>query len=595
MKTLRDLFEHVVASHPPRKVLLRIRHAKGWREYTVKEFEKATRELAGKLHRAGVRRGDRVALFCENRPEWHLIDFACHLRGAVSVPLYATLPAHQVRYIVADSDAALLFVSGRQRAATVLEAVADLRGVRVVGIDPGLAEGLECIADLPGPAKNDPPPHVELVEEDLASLIYTSGTTGDPKGVMLTHRNFINQINTLAPLFPITEKDISMSFLPLSHVYERTVDYVFFHAGTQINYVESIERVPTQLTEIRPTVMVSVPRLYERSYIKIIARIQQEGGAKKRLFEWAMRVGRQVKEAEWRGQRPGAFARGQYAVAKARIFSKILERLGGRLAFTISGGAPLAREVAEFFDIVGLPILQGYGLTESSPVIAANRLAANRLGSVGKVLPGYEVRIAADGEILARGANIMKGYWGKPEMTAEVIDAEGFLHTGDVGYLDADGYLFITDRKKDLIVTSGGKNIAPQPIEGRLGATPYIAQSVVVGDRYPYLVALIVPNFENLEAYLRERGFQRLSRDEMASHPETEKLIADAVRSVNQELAVHERIRRFAVLAREFSIEEGELTPTMKVRRRVVGERYRDRIERMYLKTQRASGYTLEE
>ena len=595
MKTLRDLFEHVVATHPPRKVLLRIRHAKGWREYTVKEFEKATRELAGKLHRAGVRRGDRVALFCENRPEWHLVDFACHLRGAVSVPLYATLPAHQVRYIVADSGATLLFVSGRQRAATALEAVSDLGGVRVVGIDPGLVEGLECIADLPGPAKNDPPPHVELVEEDLASLIYTSGTTGDPKGVMLTHRNFINQVTTLAPLFPITEKDISMSFLPLSHVYERTVDYIFFHAGTQINYVESIERVPTQLTEIRPTVMVSVPRLYERSYIKIIAKIQQEGGAKKRLFDWAMRVGRQVKEAEWRGQRPGAFARGQYAVARARIFSKILERLGGRLAFTISGGAPLAREVAEFFDIVGLPILQGYGLTESSPVIAANRLDANRLGSVGQVVPGYEVRTAADGEILARGANIMKGYWRKPELTAEVIDSEGFLHTGDVGYLDADGYLFITDRKKDLIVTSGGKNIAPQPIEGRLGATPYIAQSVVVGDRYPYLVALIVPNFENLEAYFREHGHERLSREEMASHPETEKLIADAVRSINQELAAHERVRRFTVLAREFSIEEGELTPTMKVRRRVVGERYRDRIEQMYLKTQRASGYTLEE
>ncbi len=594
MKTLRDLFEHVVAHNPPRKVLLRIRQGKGWREYTVKEFEKATRELAGKLYRAGVRHGDRVALFCENRPEWHIIDFACHLRGAVSVPLYATLPAHQVRYILADSGASILFVSGGQRAAAALEAVSGLSGVRVIGIDKGLADGLECMADLPGPGRHEPPP-VELSEDDLASLIYTSGTTGDPKGVMLTHRNFINQVTTMAPLYPITGQDVSMSFLPLSHVYERTVDYVFFHAGTQINYVESIERVPAQLTEIRPTVMVSVPRLYERSYIKIIAKIQQEGGAKKRLFEWAMRVGRQVKEAEWRGQRAGAFARGQYAVAKARIFSKILERLGGRLKFTISGGAPLAREVAEFFDIVGLPILQGYGLTESSPVIAANRLDANRIGSVGQVMPGYEVRIAPDGEILARGANIMKGYWGKPELTAEVIDKDGFLHTGDVGYLDADGYLFITDRKKDLIVTSGGKNIAPQPIEGRLGATPYIAQAVVIGDKYPYLVALIVPNFENLEAYFAERGIKGLARDEMASHPETEKVIADAVRSINDELAMHERVRRFTILSREFSIEEGELTPTMKVRRRVVGERYRDKIEQMYLKTQRASGYALDE
>lgn len=595
MKTLRDLFEHVVSHHPPRKVLLRIRHGKGWREYTVKEFEKATRELAGKLHRSGVRKGDRVALFCENRPEWHIVDFACHLLGAVSVPIYATLPAPQVRYIVMDSGAQILFVSGRQRATVAREAVEGLDGVRVVGIDPDLAPGMDCIAELPGLGKHEPVPAVPVSEEDLASLIYTSGTTGDPKGVMLTHRNFINQVTTMAPLYPISEKDISMSFLPLSHVYERTVDYVFFHAGTQINYVESIERVPTQLTEIRPTVMVSVPRLYERSYIKIIAKIQQEGGAKKRLFEWALRVGRKVKEAEWRGERPGAFVRGQYAVAKARIFSKILERLGGRLVFTISGGAPLAREVAEFFDIVGLPILQGYGLTETSPVIAANRLDANRLGSVGQVMPGYEVRIAPDGEILARGANIMKGYWNKPELTAEVIDKDGFLHTGDVGYLDADGYLFITDRKKDLIVTCGGKNIAPQPIEGKLGATPYIAQAVVIGDKYPYLVALIVPNFENLEVFFAERGVKNLSREEMANHPETEKLIAEAVQRINQELAMHERVRRFTVLTREFSIEEGELTPTMKVRRRVVGERYRDRIEQMYLKTQRASGYGLED
>jgi long-chain acyl-CoA synthetase len=355
----------------------------------------------------------------------------------------------------------------------------------------------------------------------------------------------------------------------------------------QINYVESIEKVPTQLTEIRPTIMVSVPRLYERSYIKILAKIQQEGGAKRRLFHWALAVGRKVKEAEWRGEKASAFARGQYAVAKARIFSKVLERLGGRLRFTISGGAPLSREVAEFFDIVGLPILQGYGLTESSPVISVNLLEANRIGSAGRALPGVEVRIAEDGEILARGPNIMKGYWNKPEATAEAIDKDGFLHTGDVGYLDADGFLFITDRKKDIIVTSGGKNVAPQPIEGKLGATPYIAQAVVIGDRYPYLTALIVPNFENLETYFADHGLKNLSREEMAQHPDTVKLVAKAVKKVNEELALHERIRRFSLLSREFSLEEGELTPTMKVRRRVVAERYRELIENMYLKTQK--------
>jgi long-chain acyl-CoA synthetase len=587
MRTLQDLFFHVVGSLPPRKVLLRIRAGRGFREITVKEFERAVRELAQRLLAWGIRPGDRVALFSENRPEWHIVDFACQLVGAVDVPLYATLPAPHVRYIVQDSGARLLIVSGKERARVALEAASGL-DVKVVGIDPDLAPGLQCLEDLPLPSKRKQQELPVVGEEDLATLIYTSGTTGEPKGVMLTHRNLISQVLAVRPLFPITDKDVSMSFLPLSHSYERTVDYVFLQYGVQINYVESIEKVPMQLTEIRPTIMVSVPRLYERSYIKILSKIQQEGGAKRRLFAWALAVGRKVKEAEWRGEKASAFARGQYAVAKARIFSKVLERLGGRLRFTVSGGAPLSREVGEFFDIVGLPILQGYGLTESSPVISVNLLEANRIGSAGRPLPGVEVRIAEDGEILARGPNIMKGYWNKPEATAEAIDKDGFLHTGDVGYLDADGFLFITDRKKDIIVTSGGKNVAPQPIEGKLGATAYIAQAVVIGDRYPYLTALIVPNFENLETYFADKGIKGLSKEEMAQHPDTEKLVAEAVKKVNAELASHERIRRFALLSREFSLEEGELTPTMKVRRRVVAERYHDLIEGMYLKTQKA-------
>jgi len=587
MRTLQDLFFHVVGSFPPRKVLLRIRAGRGFREITVKEFERAVRELAQRLLAWGIRPGDRVALFSENRPEWHIVDFACQLVGAVDVPLYATLPAPHVRYIVQDSGARLLIVSGKERARVALEAASGL-DVKVVGIDPDLAPGLQCLEDLPLPSKRKQQELPVVGEEDLATLIYTSGTTGEPKGVMLTHRNLISQVLAVRPLFPITDKDVSMSFLPLSHSYERTVDYVFLQYGVQINYVESIEKVPVQLTEIRPTIMVSVPRLYERSYIKILSKIQQEGGAKRRLFAWALAVGRKVKEAEWRGEKASAFARGQYAVAKARIFSKVLERLGGRLRFTVSGGAPLSREVGEFFDIVGLPILQGYGLTESSPVISVNLLEANRIGSAGRPLPGVEVRIAEDGEILARGPNIMKGYWNKPEATAEAIDKDGFLHTGDVGYIDADGFLFITDRKKDIIVTSGGKNVAPQPIEGKLGATAYIAQAVVIGDRYPYLTALIVPNFENLETYFADKGIKGLSKEEMAQHPDTEKLVAEAVKKVNAELASHERIRRFALLSREFSLEEGELTPTMKVRRRVVAERYHDLIEGMYLKTQKA-------
>ena len=591
METLRELFEYVVTTHPPRKELLRIRAGRGWRSLTVKEFEKATRECAARLANAGVGRGDRVALFAENRPEWHVVDFACHLLGAVSVPLYATLLAPQVRYIVEDSGAMMLLVSGRDRVRTGLEAAEGLQDVRVVGLDPGLAEGLPGLEELPLPRKKDQVEGEPVGPDDLASIIYTSGTTGEPKGVMLSHRNFTSQVNAVKALYPITERDITMSFLPLSHVFERTVDYVFFYFGCQINYVESIERVPTQLTEIRPTIMVSVPRLYERSYIKILAKISQEGGAKKRLFDWGLRVGRRVREAAWRGEAASAFQRGQYAVARSRIFSKVVERLGGRLRFSISGGAPLAREVAEFFDIVGVPILQGYGLTESSPVIAANRVEANRLGSVGLILPGVEVRIAPDGEILCHGPNVMAGYWNQPEATAEAVDAEGWLHTGDVGYLDSEGFLFITDRKKDIIVTSGGKNVAPQPIEGRLGATPYIAQAVLIGDKYPYLTALIVPNFENLQTHLESLGVRGLDHADMAARPETHALVEETVKSVNLDLAAHERIRRFTLLGREFSQEEGELTPTMKVRRRVVSERYREAIGSMYLKTQRTGPY----
>jgi long-chain acyl-CoA synthetase len=595
METLRDLFEYVVRAYPARKEMLRIRAGRGWRTLTIRELERATRDTAARLQKAGIGPGDRVALYSENRPEWHVVDFACHLLGAVNVPLYSTLPAKQVEYIVSDAGAKVLIVSGRERARIALEVAVHIPGLRVVGVDEELSEGLVGLAELPMPSTRHRPEPVPLGGSDLASLIYTSGTTGEPKGVMLTHSNFISQIETVRELFPVTERDVAMSFLPLSHVFERTVDYAFFLWGAQINYVESIERVPTQLGEIRPTIMVSVPRLYERSYIKIISKVKQEGGAKRRLFEWGLRVGRQVKEAEWRGERANAFARGQYAVAKSRVFSKVLERLGGRLRFTISGGAPLAREVAEFFDIVGLPIIQGYGLTESSPVISVNQLDANRLGSVGRIVPGVEVRIESDGEILSRGPHIMKGYWRQPEASAEAVDGDGWLHTGDVGYIDSDGFLYITDRKKDIIVTSGGKNVAPQPIEGRLGATPFIAQAVLIGDKYPYLTALIVPNYEILEAHLHDKGIRWLDREELADHPATEELITEAVKAVNSELAVHERIRRFTVLAHELSLEEGELTPTMKVRRRVVHERYRNRIESMYLKTQRTGDHDLTE
>ena len=572
---------------------MRARAGGRWVTLTAVQFAAQTRETAGRLAQAGVKAGDRVVLFCENRPQWHIVDFACHLLGAVPVPLYPTLPANQVQYIVADSRAGALLVSGKERARTAVQAAATIPGVRVIGIDPDLAEGVPGLDSLALPPQ--PPAAAPLTGTTLASLIYTSGTTGEPKGVMLSHRNFISQIEALRPLYPIYPTDEVISFLPLSHVYARIVDYLFLYCGCQITYVSPPEKVVEYIAEVKPTIMGSFPGLYEKAYVRIVSRLQHEGGLRARLFAWALRVGRKARGAIWQGRRPGLLTRLQYAVARKLVFAKVLERFGGRLKFTVSGGAPLAREVAEFFDIVGLPILNGYGLTESSPVITVNRLETNRLGSVGPTAPGVEIHIAEDGEILARGPNIMLGYWHKPEATKEAVDAGGWLHTGDIGHLDKDGFLFITDRKKNLIATSGGKKVAPEPIEARLRTSPYIAQAVCVGERRPYITALIVPNFENLEGYLNEHGIHGPTREQVAEHPLTRALVEAAVKEANADLAPFERIRRVEILTKEFSLDAGEITPKLNVRRNVITEHYQAVIDEMYLKTHRPGEYELDE
>ena len=572
---------------------MRARAGGRWITLTAAQFAAQTRETAGRLAQAGVKAGDRVVLFCENRPQWHIVDFACHLLGAVPVPLYPTLPANQVQYIVADSGAGALLVSGKERARTAVQAAATIPGVRVIGIDPDLAEGVPGLDSLALPPQ--PPAAAPLTGTTLASLIYTSGTTGEPKGVMLSHRNFISQIEALRPLYPIYPTDEVISFLPLSHVYARIMDYLFLYCGCQITYVSPPEKVVEYIAEVKPTIMGSFPGLYEKAYVRIVSRLQHEGGLRARLFAWALRVGRKARGAIWQGRRPGLLTRLQYAVARKLVFAKVLERFGGRLKFTVSGGAALAREVAEFFDIVGLPILNGYGLTESSPVITVNRLETNRLGSVGPTAPGVEIHIVEDGEILARGPNIMLGYWHKPEATKEAVDAGGWLHTGDIGHLDKDGFLFITDRKKNLIATSGGKKVAPEPIEARLRTSPYIAQAVCVGERRPYITALIVPNFENLEGYLNEHGIHGPTREQVAEHPLTRALVEAAVKEANADLAPFERIRRVEILTKEFSLDAGEITPKLNVRRNVITEHYQAVIDEMYLKTHRPGEYELDE
>ena len=548
--------------------------------------------LALALEERGVSKADRVAIFSENRPEWHITEFACQLLGAITVPLYPTLPADQVGYILHDARCSWVLYSDKDKAEILTGVRAQLtRPLSCVAFDSEAAMEpnfhLEAMLDRGAELRRGKP--LEALrsrpnEDDLASLIYTSGTTGNPKGVVLTHRNLISNVLACRDLFELGPKDLSLSFLPLSHVFQRTVDNLFLYKGVSIHYVKSIERVPRALTEIRPTILASVPRLYERAYIRVQANLEKETAGKRRIFDWAIGVGARYQEAKTAGRAAPHLAV-QRRLAHRLVFGKIHERMGGRLRLAITGGAPLPEKVGRFFGAIGLDLFEGYGLTETAPVLAAGRPGATRWGSVGKAVPGVELRIAADGEILAKTPGLMQGYWENDEATAEAIDAEGWFHTGDVGELDSDGFLKITDRKKDLIVTSGGKNIAPQPLEQLLTADGVISYAVVVGDNYPYLTALLVPNFEELPRDLAE-----LSPEERITQPKLLERIETTVADVNRRVAEHERIRRWKLLPRELTLDDRELTPTLKVRRKFVLERYSDLVDSMYLKSQRVGG-----
>jgi long-chain acyl-CoA synthetase len=591
VETLADLLLHVRDHSAGRAALLAVKRGKRVEHLSTAEVLSAVHSLAIALEQRGVEKGQRIAIFAENRPEWHVVDFACHLLGAVTVPLYPTLTPAQVGYILRNSGSRWVFFSDATKGGIVASQRASLgRPIETVAFDEeargdGLslvrlqAEGAPLLASRPLASFVG-----RVGADDLASLIYTSGTTGDPKGVMLTHRNFVSNVLACADLYPIDASDVALSFLPLSHVFERTVDYLFFLRGVAIHYAPSIERVPPLLLEVVPTVMTSVPRVYERAYLRVLANVERERAARRRVFRWALGVGGRAAAARRRGF-VGPWLRLRRWLAHRLVFRAIQQRFGGRLRFAISGGAALSREVAGFFEAIGLQLYQGYGLTETAPVLAAERPGAVRLGSVGPAVPGVELRIAEDGEILAKSPGLMRGYWEDPVATAEVIDADGWFHTGDVGRLDEDGFLFITDRKKDLLVTSGGKNIAPQPIEQLLVAQRFIAQAVVVGDGYPYVTALLVPRFEELPPELAPEDVRQAVVDERVHE-----LVEQAVHQVNRGLADHERIRNWRLLARELTIEEGEITPTLKVRRRAVLERHGELISSMYLKTQKLSG-----
>ena len=551
---------------------------------TYARVQDEVRRAAAGLARAGIKRGDRVAILSENRLEWALADWACLCAGAVDVPIYNTLPAAQVAYILENSGASLVFVSDAEQHEKARDAIAragldltivvfdggtDLDGA--TGWDDFVASGDSAsMDDFVREARRAQP-------QDLATMIYTSGTTGTPKGVMLSHNNLSSNIWATGEILTLGRDDCSLSFLPLSHVLQRMVDYVFFAAGCTVTH-GSIETVAADMKRLRPTVLVSVPRLYEKVYQSIL----DAGGAKGKLVSWAAGVGRRMALCRERGAGAPFILNLQYGIADRLVFAKIRQAVGGRLRYFVSGGAALAPEINRFFLGAGITILEGYGLSETSPVTNVNSFEHFRIGTVGRPVPGTEIRIADDGEILIRGPQVMMGYYGLEEMTREVIAEDGWVSTGDIGELSRDGYLKITDRKKDLIKPSGGKYVAPQASENLLKKNPYVDQAVVVGDGRKFCAVLVVPAFERLQSWAAEEGLEAGDTGALLAQSRSRDLLKDEILGEMRDLARFETPKKIGLLAEPFTVENGALTPTQKVKRSVVTEQYAELIESFY-------------
>ena len=558
-------------------------------ELTHDEAFSRVRAAAAGLRAAGLVRGDRAAILSENRPEWAIADYACLCTGIQDVPIYSTLPAPQIEYVLRDSGSRLVFASTEEQLGKVLEARASLNGeLQIVVFDDVATDHPDVITwhellekgRAAGSEANEAVFNAEATQakpDDVATILYTSGTTGDPKGVMLTHNNLFSNVAATSRILMTTPSDVTLSFLPLSHVLQRMVDYRFLSSGCVIAYPHSLETVADDLKLVRPTVQVAVPRVYE----KVFNKVTSAEGVKGRLVQWAREVGEAwVDEAE-AGRQPSGVLKLVHRIADALVFTKIRAAVGGRVRYFVSGGGPLSPEINRFFFSAGLTILEGYGLTETSPVTNVNTLEDFRIGTVGPPIPGTEIKIAEDGEILVRGPQVMKGYYKRPEATAEAITAEGWFHTGDIGELDG-ALLRITDRKKDIIVTAGGKNIAPQPIENLLKTNPYVDQAVIVGDGRKFVGLLVVPAFPTLEGWARTHGVAYASPRELCADPKVQNLIKDEVLAQLKNLARFETPKKMALLDAEFTVEDGSLTPSMKVKRKVVVARFGELIEAFY-------------
>jgi long-chain acyl-CoA synthetase len=590
--TLTELFFGAMDRWRERPAVMRVKRGGTWQPLSYADLLQQVRHVSLGLGTLGVRAGDRVAILSENRPEWAIADYACLAARCPDVPVYPTLPASQVRHILRDSGAVAIFVSSAEQRAKVDEIRSELPGLRhVIAMNADAAGGdALSFADVrqAGSAvtgRDEAWRELALAAgpDDLATLIYTSGTTGEPKGVMLTHGNIASNVEGGLQRLPLQDTDECLSFLPLSHIFERMAGhFCMMQSGAVINYATSMDTVAAEMGEVHPTVVLSHPRLYEKVYARVLESALGGSPIKKQLFFWAKRVGEQWVEYTLGQRRVPGWLGLRYRVASLLVFAKLRARVGGRIRFFVSGGAPLSADIAKFFYAAGLPVLEGYGLTETSPVIAVNGTDALKLGTVGKPLDNVEVEIAPDGEILTRGPHVMKGYFNKPEATAEAIDERGWLHTGDIGMLDAQGFLRITDRKKDIIVTAGGKNIAPQPIENQTKTSKFVSNAVMLGDRRKFPIMLIVPNQGQLEAWAERKGVHAESWVALLASPEVQAKMDRELKRVLRDRAHFEMPKKLLLLPEDFSIESGDLTPTLKVRRRVVEKRFAKEIDALY-------------
>lgn len=587
--TLPSRFLHAVDEQPSPRAQM-VRRGEHWEAISSKEFLRRVAGLADAFVELGVKAGDRVGLFAPNCPEWHTADFAINGSGAVTVPVYFNESPERMTYILNDCGAQVVFVCGAAQLEKFLRIRNSLKDLQQVVVANAVAEipeeflRYETLIAATGGAEiaEYRMRAAQVLPGQLASLIYTSGTTGEPKGVMLTHDNFSSNVtDSIVELELKPEDDLAVSFLPLAHVYGRTLDYLYIFQGCPIAYVEVVENVAQALLEVKPTVLAAVPRFFEKIYARLMEKGSQNTGTKKKIFDFAIKTAREA--AAWRcGDKPASLGlKLKWALADRLVYSKIRQGTGGRLRLVMSGGAPLSKELAEFFWCVGIHIYQGYGLTETSPVLTSN-YPRNRVGSSGKPIQNVQIRIADDGEILAKGPCVMQGYYKLPEATREVLSEDGWFKTGDIGYLDKDNYLFITDRKKDLLKTAAGKFVAPQPIENSLKTSPYILNAMVVGDKRKFIVALIVPNYVTVSAKLAEEGLKFSSPAELAAHPRAYALVENEVSRLTAHLAQYEAIKRFALLADDFTFDGGSLTFTMKLKRRVVEKQYHDLIAKLY-------------